>query len=213
MALPPRIPLFPLPRLVFPEEKVFLHIFEDAYKLLLQECLAEEKWFGIVLLQEDEISEIGCAVAVERVLKQYENGESDIMVTGIYRFRIQNVTEERPFFMADIVPFHEPLRTPNHKLKERLISQHLKYLEYRQEPLRLSIYEQVRYVSFTVAANLPLDVAEKQALLQIPEENNRLKHLTEYLEKLLPKVEKQKALEKLAQGDGHPSDLPYMGEK
>lgn len=210
--LPPRIPLFPLPRLIFPEERIYLHIFEDRYKEMISECHSNEQWFGICLVHENEICEIGCAVAIERVLKQYPNGESDILVRGIYRFKITNITDERSFLMADIIPFHEPLRTINHKLKDRLISQHVKYLELREEPLLLSIYQETKFVSYVIAAHLPLAVDEKQALLQIPEENERLKFLANYLSDLLPMVQQQLALEKRARGDGQATDLPYLGE-
>jgi uncharacterized protein len=210
--LPPQIPLFPLSRLIFPEEKIFLHIFEERYKEMIRECLNEQKWFGIAFVAENELCEIGCAVAIERVLKQYQNGESDIMVMGIYRFRITNVTDERPFLMADIVPFHEPLRTLNRPNRERLISQHIKYLELTEKTLQLSIYESTKLVSYVVAAQLPLSNPEKQALLQIPEENERVNFLTDYLATLLPDVEAKTQLKKRAQGDGQATDLPYLGK-
>ena len=41
------LPLFPLRIVVFPGEKLNLHVFEPRYKQLVLECVAEEKTFGI----------------------------------------------------------------------------------------------------------------------------------------------------------------------
>jgi Lon protease-like protein len=43
-------PLFPLGLVALPGEMIPLHIFEDRYKTMMNECLEEEKEFGIVWL-------------------------------------------------------------------------------------------------------------------------------------------------------------------
>ena len=55
-----RFPLFPLGLVLLPEEVVPLHIFEERYKLMIGECLDEEREFGIVWLSDDGLQEIGC---------------------------------------------------------------------------------------------------------------------------------------------------------
>ena len=44
-----RIPLFPLGVVLLPEMLLPLHIFEERYKLMISECIEEDKPFGIVL--------------------------------------------------------------------------------------------------------------------------------------------------------------------
>ena len=61
-------PLFPLGIVALPGELIPLHIFEERYKTMLNECLGEQKEFGIVWLSDDGIKEIGCAVEIDRVL-------------------------------------------------------------------------------------------------------------------------------------------------
>ena len=41
-------PLFPLGLVALPHEYVPLHIFEDRYRTMMGECLADEREFGIV---------------------------------------------------------------------------------------------------------------------------------------------------------------------
>jgi Lon protease-like protein len=55
-------PLFPLGIVALPTESVPLHIFEDRYKRMIEECLEHEREFGIVWLSEDELSRSGARV-------------------------------------------------------------------------------------------------------------------------------------------------------
>ena len=43
-----RFPLFPLGLVLLPQELVPLHIFEERYKQMIDECLDEQREFGIV---------------------------------------------------------------------------------------------------------------------------------------------------------------------
>ena len=69
--LPSReFPLFPLGIVALPGEMIPLHIFEDRYKTMMNECLRDEKEFGIVWLSDDGLRENGCACAIDRVLER-----------------------------------------------------------------------------------------------------------------------------------------------
>ena len=54
-------PLFPLGIVALPNELVPLHIFEERLKTMMNECLRNEREFGIVWLSDDGLREIGCA--------------------------------------------------------------------------------------------------------------------------------------------------------
>ncbi|HXP29040.1 MAG TPA: LON peptidase substrate-binding domain-containing protein, partial [Solirubrobacteraceae bacterium] len=54
-------PLFPLGIVALPSEHVPLHIFEDRYRRMIEECLQAEREFGIVWLSEEELKPVGCA--------------------------------------------------------------------------------------------------------------------------------------------------------
>ena len=57
------IGLFPLGIVLLPTEQVPLHIFEDRYKELIGECLAEDSEFGLILETEEGLREIGTRTA------------------------------------------------------------------------------------------------------------------------------------------------------
>ena len=81
-------PLFPLGIVALPGELIPLHIFEDRYKTMMNECLREEKEFGIVWLSDDGLRDNGCACAIDRVLERTEDGRMNLLTRGTRPFRV-----------------------------------------------------------------------------------------------------------------------------
>ena len=61
-------PLFPLDLVALPHEVIPLHIFEQRYKTMMNECIRNEREFGILWLADDGLREIGCACEISEVL-------------------------------------------------------------------------------------------------------------------------------------------------
>ena len=81
-------PLFPLGIVALPTEMIPLHIFEERYKTMIQECLDGEREFGIVWLSDDGLREVGCACAIDQVLEQLDDGRMNLLVRGTRPFRV-----------------------------------------------------------------------------------------------------------------------------
>src|SRR3954447_2264594 len=73
---------------MLPSELVPLHIFEERYKLMIGECLDDEREFGIVWLSDDRLSDIGCAGRIAQVLERMDDGRMNILVQGTRPFRL-----------------------------------------------------------------------------------------------------------------------------
>src|ERR1700741_2199441 len=99
-------PLFPLGIVALPGELVPLHIFEERYKTMMNECLRDEKEFGIVWLSDDGLREIGCACATERVLERMEDGRMNLLTRGTRPFRVVERQSELAY-PAGVVQFLE----------------------------------------------------------------------------------------------------------
>lgn len=82
------IGLFPLRLFLLPGEQTTLHIYEPRYLQLITECIDEFKLFGIPYQTKTALSEYGSMVTVVEVLKQYDNGELDILVECTQNFKI-----------------------------------------------------------------------------------------------------------------------------
>ncbi|HWX87191.1 MAG TPA: LON peptidase substrate-binding domain-containing protein, partial [Solirubrobacteraceae bacterium] len=81
-------PLFPLGIVALPTEAVPLHVFEDRFRTMIEECLHEESEFGIVWLSEEELKPTGCACAIEQVLERLPDGRLNILARGTRPFRL-----------------------------------------------------------------------------------------------------------------------------
>src|SRR5271154_7478276 len=96
------LPLFPLQLVVFPRTQLPLHIFEDRYKEMVGEAIANQTEFGIVLAKEDGIVNAGCTVVVEQVVTRYEDGRMDILTRGARRFEIVLLNEEKVYLRGEV---------------------------------------------------------------------------------------------------------------
>jgi Lon protease-like protein len=99
-------PLFPLDLVALPGELVPLHIFEERYKTMMAGCLQDESEFGIVWLSDDGLREIGCAMVIERVLEQMDDGRMNLLTRGTRPFRVLERQGHLPY-PAGVIEFVE----------------------------------------------------------------------------------------------------------
>lgn len=208
--MPPidKVPLFPLGLVLYPGEHLPLHIFEPQYKKMINECLEEDKVFGIVLMAEGKMARTGCSSRIERVLNRYEDDRMDIVVVGEDRFRILQLSSEKEYLTAEVEWIVEPEEELDREKKERAITQHMRLLELAGRTVRPTAYQGVRHVSYFLGANAGLQPQQKQKMLEMLTENERIAFLTDHFESLLPRVEKQEELRRLIQSNGHFKDFP-----
>src|ERR1700684_2070450 len=95
-------PLFPLGIVALPSEHLPLHIFEDRYRKMIEQCLSAEpgspqREFGIVWLSDEELKEVGCACEIERVLERMDDGRLNIVALGTRPFRLLERQDELPY--------------------------------------------------------------------------------------------------------------------
>src|SRR5947209_10083568 len=99
MAEPVRneFPLFPLGLVALPSEYVPLHIFEQRYRVMINDCLERECEFGIVWMSDDELKPVGCACRIERVLERMPDGRLNILTRGTRPFRLLSRDDHLPY--------------------------------------------------------------------------------------------------------------------
>lgn len=201
------LPIFPLPIVLYPREERPLHIFETRYKDMVRFCLDEDIAFGMILVLDGKFAHTGCTARIEKVLHIFEDGRMDILVKGEMRFRLLEIEQEHSYLTGKVQYFREPMLTLRRSLREKVVAQHLKWMEMTHEKFRLHDYE-VDWVSYIIASQLPLSIEKKQQILHTPAENDRLAILATYLEEQLPKVGKVIQTQRIIRSDGHTSALP-----
>lgn len=201
-----RFPLFPLGLVLLPGELVPLHIFEDRYKLMIGECLDEEREFGIIWLSDDGLKEVGCSARITRVLERFDDGRLNILVEGTDPFRLARRIEDLPYPAGDIELLADDTEDDKDAL-ERARSRYADLVEQvtdsRPEPDALAQLD-----AYGMAATLEVAPAAKQSLLELRSESSRLEQLEGLFTEALQRIEMAERAAERASGNGHlrPSD-------
>ena len=202
------IPIFPLELVLYPSEQLPLHIFEDRYREMISKCLNEELPFGIILINEGKIAEVGCTAHIAQVVTTYTDGRMDIIVHGLQRFKVSRFMDQLAYMTADVEYLKEPDEPIRVDLRERVITQHMRLLELAGRKVRPSTYSNLDGISYFIAHNAGLKADQKQEILELISENERIEYLAHHLEMLIPRVEEFEDVRKKVQSNGHFKDFP-----
>ncbi|MCF7928869.1 MAG: LON peptidase substrate-binding domain-containing protein [Spirochaetales bacterium] len=189
-----RVPLFPLNLVLFPGVLLPLHIFEERYRIMLQEVLDGDELFAIVRKTRTHQEDIGCLARVETVAKEYDDGRSDILTTGTDRFKIKEVYDDKPYLTADIEILEETDGTANDEelahLQQSTINslEDLFSLQKKRANLEKLASKTPRDLSYTIAGLDIFSTQAKQRLLQSPTVAARLDTIMRLLEEKTEKV-------------------------
>ncbi len=201
-------PLFPLGLVLYPEEELTLHIFEPRYSEMVEYCLEFDSLFGIVLDQDGEMSDIGCSARIEELVQSYGDGRKDILVYGLDRFRVTGVNEEKSYLTGAIEVLADDDQIVDVHLRERVIAQHIKLLELAGRMPAPTSYQDRSFLSFFIAHNAGLSLDQKQEILEMKGEADRLAFLVNHLEQFLPMVEEVESVRMKVLSNGHFKDFP-----
>jgi Lon protease-like protein len=193
--------LFPLGIVLLPTEQVPLHIFEERYKELIAECLADEEEFGLVFADADGIREIGTRAAVVEVLARLEDGRMNVLVEGRERFRLLELTRGRSFQTGKVEPFideEDPAETGS---AERALELFDRLRELTGSDVEVPSADSVQ-LSYELAARVELAPEAKQQLLQEVSERVRLERVGELLVEAAATVERQRRAAERAATNG-----------
>ena len=170
-------PMFPLGMVALPTESVPLHIFEDRYRKMIEECLTSEKEFGIVWLSEDELKPVGCACEIDRVLERMEDGRLNILARGTRPFRLVERQDDLPYPAAVVEFLTEQEEEPDPEVTHETRTLYAELVEQATDKT-LDEDELQALDAYTMAATVEFGVDVKQELLELRSENARLRLLT-----------------------------------
>jgi Lon protease-like protein len=191
-------PLFPLGLVAVPGESVPLHVFEDRYRRMIEQCLSAdpgspEREFGIVWLSDEELKEVGCACEIERVIERMGDGRLNILARGTRPFRLLERQDDLPY-PAGVVEFlldddegreldeaDEVSSASARELYRELVEQATDRRLSEDELNAMSAYEMAATVEFTKEA--------KQELLELRSEPARLRLLALLLRASIKRLE------------------------
>jgi uncharacterized protein len=170
------IPMFPLNLVILPGEVKPLHIFEERYKQLINDCLQNNAHFGIPYINNNAVSNFGIEVKISKVVKLYDNGEMDIMVEGIRPFRILEYSSvlSPKLYGAGMISYEDITMFPPSVMLQDLIKDYLWIAQQKAIPEdafdHANVYALARLLDLTSAEKYSLikarDSREKEELLK-----------------------------------------------
>ena len=194
-------PLFPLGLVMLPSEIVPLHIFEERYKLMIGECIEEEREFGIVWMSDDELHEVGCAGRITQVLERMPDGRMNILVQGTRPFRLLKRIPDLPYpaGTVEVLDDEEPV-APSEALgaaRERYAALVERVTDRRPDDEELEALD-----AYGMAATIEFAPGPKQRLLEERSEPRRLELVAEMLDSTLRKLDQSDQAGALAKTNG-----------
>jgi hypothetical protein len=190
-----KMPIFPLPNVVFfPHTFLPLHIFEERYRAMVADAANGEKLICMALLKpgyEDDyegsppIHTVG-TVGFMPMKKDHADGTSDILLVGMDKVKIKEITSDTPYRMAEVEILYDVVGESDPEALQEKIFQQFNVLN---DDNLLSAATQFfsEGLDFEMAVNLvishlEIEGEEKQKLLELGDLSLRAKVLLQYLE-------------------------------
>ena len=210
------IPLFPLPLVLFPGEQIPLHIFEARYKEMVSECLRDGHPFGIVSFLNNKISSVGCTCSIAQVSTAYDDGRFDIIGMGSDRFLIHGFNTTRSFLQGTVSYFHDVVAEESTASAHRLLGEieplFQEILQLAKEEVSIHPVETPIH-SFGFAHFVGFELSQKQNLLEIKSEFERLVFIKHHLDHILPKLRAFEETRAKIRSNGHFREYPPVSFK
>jgi Lon protease-like protein len=196
------LPIFELPLVLLPGERIPLHIFEERYKRMIGRALDEDEPFGIVLHDDEGARSIGCTARVEEVLERFDDGRLNIVVTGEAPFKVLD-RFEAPGYPAGEVELIQPDEIV--ALDEDAAAaarEAFAELAERATGERPEVSELEGASSYAIASRVELPVETKQRLLEMRDEDERMELLANALRAVEKALERAEESAERARGNG-----------
>ncbi len=202
--IPRDLPILPLRGTVlFPHVILPILVGQEKSIRLVDEVVVGNRMIGVVALKEqeaqdprpDDLFPLGTAAVIAKMLK-LPDGTISIMVQGLERIRLGQMTQTEPYYRAAVVPL------PDHEVRDQEVEAlvlNLRRLFQEAVDLSPNLPAELAIMALNIdeggmladmiASNLNLSMEEKQEVLEITEIKPRLRRVTELLTRQLEALE------------------------
>jgi ATP-dependent Lon protease len=205
--VPAEIGLLPLrDTLLFPHAILPLAVARESSVALVNDAVRERKVIGVVTQRdpsvddpvESDLFRIGTLTHIHKMFK-FPDGSLRLVVQGVQRFRLTQVTQYRPFIKARIELLHDHVPLEQ-EIEVRALAQSAQGLFQRVvelsptlsdelQALAANINDPARLADFVAASLSSLSTAQKQEMLETLDVKARLERLNKVLVKDLEVLE------------------------
>ena len=198
------IPLFPLNVVLMPGTPMPLHIFEDRYKQMVNECLNAKTEFGMIFADDSGTRQVGCTARIVELVERYDDGRLVILVEGSQRFKLNNVLSGKPYYVGDIEYLEDGPQEDVSALAEECVALLERVVAAATEgSVDIEIEPPYLNLSFVIAGRIEFDLETRQQILELATERERLIKVKELLTEAAERLERDKAARKISETNGH----------
>jgi ATP-dependent Lon protease len=168
---------------------------------MIGQVIRDREEFGVVLATEKGIANTGCTASIDQVVRRYPDGRLDILTRGRRRFEISALDEELAYLRGEVTYFEDDENEEAPFELRRSVA-----ALGRQMDSEGDYPEEDPFLSFRVAARLP-DAEVKQVILSMRSENDRIRHLAQYVPGFLGRQRLVDKIRVIAPRNGHSKHL------
>lgn len=206
MTSPPDVvPVFPLPNAVlFPDTVLPLHIFEPRYRSMVRDASAGDGRIAIALLRpgweesyegRPAFHQVGTVGRIQD-LQPLPDGRFNLELAGLQRVSFSELPSTKPYRLAGITPMEERGADENdpaiRQAKLELLASHTYLVQELSgggaSSIPLNDRLPLAAVVNSACANLPVEPAVRQSLLEIDRLVDRQRLALELVNKVLEKI-------------------------
>jgi ATP-dependent Lon protease len=205
-----KLPMVPIRDVVvFPYQMIQFVIGRETSVQALEAALRSDKRIFLATQHDatvdnpkpNEVYQVGTVAGIVQSLKQ-PDGNTKVLVEGIERARILQLTEEEGFWKANLrlSPFRNQAFTGYDALATRLIQQFEQYVKLSQslnpdQTMAAVRVDDIGRLSDSVCAHLTLSIEEKQELIEIFNPVERCKRLADVLDLEIEKLHVERSVQ------------------
>lgn len=190
-----RLPLFPLPVVLFPTAAMPLHVFEPRYRRLVERCLETDRRFGLIYHDADvrgpflmEEGRVGCVAEIQD-FQPLPDGRSLMVARGVDRFQVEDGIESpEPFYEALVSPYRDrptDLTALDHQRRRTLALFELVVRTVAADSDTLPELDVAGELSFPLVRSIEVEASWQQAFLELRAEGHRLERLDAIFQAIL----------------------------
>lgn len=194
--------MFPLELVAFPGEQLSLHIFEQRYQQLIEDCQEERITFGIPAYLNKRL-EFGTEMELLKVVKKYPSGASDIICKGIRVFKLVDFYNrlDDKLYAGAIVHFLDLVKDGTTASKQKFTD--LLQAFYTELDIATPAVDAIELTSYSLSQKMGLTINQEYELLQIASEEERYLYLIQHLTTILPTVRSVNRTKEIIKLNGH----------
>lgn len=218
------VPVMPLRNtVVFPHQVIPLAVGREKSLNLLKGLSDDTKIIGLVAQQDGRIEDPvfrdlykwGTAAMILKMFKM-PDGSEQLIVQGLYRFKLGHIDQEDPFFKASIIQVNDELESSveidalvlNIKNVFQNIVDHIPYLTNEHRLMILNTEDPSKLADL-IASQINFNVTEKQQVLELNNVKERLEKVHYLLNKELQVLELGSKIQSDVQGELNKTQRQY----